>query len=96
MTPDDLLTKKDLEEFKKELFALLKSNPETSGAKEKKWMRSKDVCKLLDISSSTLQGLRIAGKLGFYKVGSIFFYKPEDIDKMLGNSEKKSTNKKKE
>ena len=90
MSPDDLLTKKDLEQFKTELFALLKPMTDVQSLHSQKWLRSKDVRKLLNISAGTLQNLRISGDLTFNKVGKIFFYKAEDIDRRLSGSEKKS------
>jgi hypothetical protein len=90
MTPDELLTKRDLQKFKQELFEFLKPVKESQGLQQQKWLRSKDVRKLLNISTGTLQNLRINGTLSYRKVGSIFFYKTEDIDKMLANPEKKN------
>jgi hypothetical protein len=93
MSPDELLTKKDLEVFKKELFEVLRPFQEAQGLPQQKWLRSSDVRKLLRISPGTLQNLRIAGTLSYNKVGKIFFYKAEDIEKMLSGSEKKSPKK---
>ncbi|MFD2873477.1 helix-turn-helix domain-containing protein [Mucilaginibacter ximonensis] len=90
MTPDDLLTKKDLENFKNELFEILKPLKEAQTLQQQKWLRSKDVRKLLNISAGTLQNMRIAGTISHNKVGKIFFYKAEDIDKMLSGAEKKA------
>lgn len=94
VTPDDLLTKKDLENFKNELFEILKPLKEAQTLQQQKWLRSKDVRKLLNISAGTLQNMRIAGTISHNKVGKIFFYKAEDIDKMLSGVEKKSPKKK--
>jgi hypothetical protein len=94
MSPDELLTKKDLEKFKQELFEFLKPLKEAQGLQQQQWLRSKDVRKLLNISTGTLQNLRITGMLSYRKAGSIFFYKAEDIDKMLANPEKKSPKRK--
>lgn len=94
VTPDDLLTKKDLENFKNELFEILKPLKEAQTLQQQKWLRSKDVRKLLNISAGTLQNMRIAGTISHNKVGKIFFYKAEDIDKMLSGAEKKSPKKK--
>ncbi|WP_428330314.1 helix-turn-helix domain-containing protein [Mucilaginibacter sp.] len=93
MTPDELLTKKDLELFKQELFELLKPLKDTQALNQQKWLKSQDVRKLLKISSGTLQNLRINGTLSYNKVGSIFFYKTEDIEKMLAGDTKKKSEK---
>jgi hypothetical protein len=94
MTPDELITKKDLEIFKSEIIALLKPITEATTLNQQKWLRSQDVRKMLNISPGTLQNLRITGDLTYNKVGKIFFYKAEDIEKMLSRGEKKSPKKK--
>lgn len=85
MTTLDLITKEDLLEFKSELFAELRrmGMPPADGRQQKRWLRSVEVRKLLNISSGTLQSFRINGVLGFTKVGGIMYYKHEDIEKIL-------------
>jgi hypothetical protein len=94
MTPEDIVTKKDLDQLKQELFDFLRPIVDAQGLQQQKWLRSKDVTKLLNISTGTLQNLRVNGMLGYRKAGSIFFYKAEDIDKMLADPEKKSPKRK--
>jgi hypothetical protein len=90
MTALDIITKDDLEQFKVQLFSELeKFFPMRESEKPKKLLRSKDVRKLLDISAGTLQTLRINGTLPYSKIGSIPYYKLEDINKiLLANSSK--------
>ncbi|RZJ86987.1 MAG: DNA-binding protein [Chryseobacterium sp.] len=85
MTTLDLITKEDLQQFKDELFAELRqlNNTAGDGNSAKKWMKSIEVREMLDISPGTLQNLRINGTLRFTKVGSLMFYKREDIEKIL-------------
>jgi hypothetical protein len=85
MTPSDLITKQDLEQFKVELFAELKklSICPASEQKEKKWLKSVEVRKLLQISAGTLQNLRINGSIAYTKVGSLLYYKQDDIIRLL-------------
>ena len=89
MTPENptlfshqLITKGDLVEFKNTLISELKEiishNPEP-----KKWLRSGEVRNLLKISPGTLQNLRINGTLNYTKVGSIIYYKYDDLKQML-------------
>lgn len=81
----DLITKQDLEQFKNELFAELKKHgisPSTEQA-GKKWLKSAEVRTLLQISSGTLQNLRVNGTIAYTKVGSLLYYKLEDINKLL-------------
>lgn len=49
----------------------------------KKWLKSIEVRKLLNISPGTLQNLRINGTLRFTKIGGMLYYKLEDIHKLL-------------
>jgi len=85
MTTLDLITKTDLQFFKAELFEELKKMgiASISDEKQKNWLRSAEVRKLLNISPGTLQNLRINGTLRFTKIGSILYYKQEDIEKIL-------------
>ncbi len=89
MTTLNLITKEDLEQFKHELFAELRKlgiGP-ASEQPAKKWLKSAEVRKLLNISAGTLQNLRINGTISFTKVGSLLYYNQEDLIKLLnGNS----------
>ncbi|MGO4904103.1 helix-turn-helix domain-containing protein [Flavobacterium sp. W20_MBD1_R3] len=89
MTPENptlfshqLITKGDLVEFKNTLISELKEiishNPEPT-----KWLKSGEVRNLLKISPGTLQNLRVNGTLNYTKVGSIMYYKYDDLKKML-------------
>jgi hypothetical protein len=49
----------------------------------KPWLKNSEVRKLLNISSNTVQRLRISGKLRSSKVGGIHYYRYEDIEKLL-------------
>lgn len=49
----------------------------------RQWLKSNQVRKMLNISPGTLQNLRINGTLRYTKVGSILYYKAEDIDKLM-------------
>ncbi|MDB4926559.1 helix-turn-helix domain-containing protein [Mucilaginibacter sp.] len=88
MTALDLITKEDLEQFKSELFGELKKfgiSP-GSGQPAKQWLKSAEVRRLLNISAGTLQNLRINGTLRYTKMGSILYYKQEDISKILNDN----------
>jgi hypothetical protein len=79
----EIITKEDLQEFKDELLTEIRL---LVGKKEKpnhEWLRSSQVRKMLNISPNTLQSLRVSGKLKFTKIGSIFFYKQEEIKRMF-------------
>ncbi|QEC75246.1 helix-turn-helix domain-containing protein [Mucilaginibacter ginsenosidivorax] len=83
MTAIELITKEDLREFKGELLKEIKQLVQPGQGQSKKWLKSAEVRKLLGISPGTLQNLRINGTLRFTKVGSIMYYKLEDINKIL-------------
>ena len=89
MTPENptlfshqLITKGDLVEFKNTLISELKEII-SHNLEPKKWLRSAEVKKVLKISSGTLQNLRINGTLNYTKVGSIIYYKYDDLKQML-------------
>jgi len=83
MTAIELITKEDLREFKGELLKEIKQLMQPGQGQSKKWLKSVEVRKLLGISPGTLQNLRINRTLRFTKVGSIIYYKLEDINKIL-------------
>ena len=79
----ELITREDLREFKNELLNDLKQIMQPGQEQSKKWLKSSEVRKMLNISPGTLQNLRINGTLRFTKIGSIMYYKLEDINKVL-------------
>ncbi|MFI5137803.1 MAG: helix-turn-helix domain-containing protein [Sphingobacteriales bacterium] len=83
MTAIELITKEDLKTFKTELLTEIKQLLKPGTGESKKWLKSNEVRKLLNISPGTLQNLRINGALGFSKIGGMMYYKLEDIHKLL-------------
>jgi Helix-turn-helix domain len=83
----EILTKEDLYQFKNELLADIKKivNAEDN-ATSKKWLKSKEVIKLLNISPGTLQNLRINGTLTYTKIGGTLYYDNADIEKLLNTN----------
>ncbi|MBB1643623.1 helix-turn-helix domain-containing protein [Sphingobacterium sp. UME9] len=82
----NILTKEDLNQFKTELIQEIKqllSSSDKPVSNKPRWLRSSEVRKLMNISSGTLQNLRINGVLPYRKVGGIIFYAMEDIQKMM-------------
>jgi hypothetical protein len=78
-----LLTIEDFQHFKSELFAELKSFLKNMDQPTKKWLKSDEVKKLLNVSPGTLQTLRINGTLQFTKIGGIIYYDYDHIQKTL-------------
>ena len=54
-----IITKEDLQEFKIELLEAIKNLLQNNLSEQKLWLRTSEVKKLLNISSGTLQNLRI-------------------------------------
>lgn len=82
--PLELLTIKDLEQFKAELLGELKSLLlKEDEIKNKKLLKSREVCKFLRVSVGTLQNLRRNGTLCFSKVGGTIYYHYEDVNNLL-------------
>lgn len=84
MAQIDIVSKDDLELFKEDLIrelSMIIKQPQKHDPKQ--WLRSVEVRKLLHISAGTLQNFRVNGTLSFTKVGGIFFYKYDDILKVL-------------
>lgn len=83
---DQIVTLGDLELFRKNLIEELKTFFQSAAPKgEKRWLRSSEVRKLLNISPGTLQNFRINGHIPFNKMGKTFFYKLEDVEKILSH-----------
>ncbi|MFV8347678.1 helix-turn-helix domain-containing protein [Flavobacterium sp. ZB4P13] len=79
----EILTKADLYEFRKSLLEDIREILKGTNEQTKKWLKSTEVRKLLNISLGTLQNLRINGTLSYTKIGGIIYYADQDIDKLL-------------
>ena len=78
-----IITKEDLQQFKIELLESIENLLQGKKTEEKLWLRTSEVRKLLNISSGTLQNLRINGTLPYSKIGGVLFYNYKDIEKLL-------------
>ncbi len=88
----EVITREDLNEFRSLLLNDLKQIIQPQSQQIKQWLKSNEVRKLLNISSGTLQNLRINGTLTFTKIGGIMYYNYLDIEKVLnGNTQKRSS-----
>lgn len=85
MTAFDLITKHDLQNLKEELFAELKRPSYKLDKKEgqKGWIKTFGVRKLLDISQNTQVSLKRNGAIRFSKINGPFYYRHDDILKLL-------------
>lgn len=82
----EILTKADLYEFRKSLLEDIREILKEKNEQTKKWLKSTEVRKLLNISPGTLQNLRINGTLSYTKIGGIIYYANQDINKLLENN----------
>ncbi|HEY5407787.1 MAG TPA: helix-turn-helix domain-containing protein [Ginsengibacter sp.] len=84
--PIELLTRKDLEEFKTQFFHELKNLlASIEQPIHKRILKSKDVISILRISPGNLQNLRKNETIRYTKIGGTIFYKYEDIEELLKN-----------
>ena len=81
---NDNLTKDDLRQFGLLLVEQFKQIIENNKNKEEgglnpEWLKSRVVRKLMDMSSASLQNLRITGKVRFKKVLGSYYYSKSDL-----------------
>ena len=78
-----IITLEDLYEFKTQLLEdiriILNNQKDITS---KKWLKSVEVRKMLNISPGTLQTLRINGTLPYTKIGGTMYYNFNDIEKL--------------
>ncbi|WP_439182537.1 helix-turn-helix domain-containing protein [Carboxylicivirga taeanensis] len=80
----EVLTIEDLKEFKTELLSEIKKLLSSQDVSQnKQWLKTKEVLKILRISPNTLTNMRISGDLPATKIGGIYYYNYQDIQKML-------------
>ena len=82
-----VVTKEDLQEFKKELLEAIEELLQRKEPTQKLWLRTSEVKKMLNLSSGTLQTLRINGTLSYSKVGGTLYYNYKDILKLIKQGE---------
>lgn len=79
----DIITKEDIQQLKTELLEEIKKLLVPKVSEQKLWLRSSEVKELLQISSGTLQNLRVNGILSYTRVGGTIYYNYKDIEEML-------------
>jgi len=79
----NILTREDLAIFKEEFLSEMKTLFNQKYSTPKKWLKTDEVRKLLQVSAGTLQSLRISGTLTYTKLGGILYYDYEHIEKMM-------------
>lgn len=79
----DILTKEDLNNFRGQLLEDIKSLMQPTAKHQPKWLNSTEVRRLLKISQSSLQTLRIKENLKTSKILGTVYYQAEDIEKIF-------------
>jgi len=82
----EILTRDDLRAFKSELLVDIQNLITEKTTHTKKWLRTKEVLKLLKISASTLQNYRINGNLKFTRIGRTLYYSLQDIEELFNKN----------
>jgi len=86
---EQLVTQKDLQEFKNEVLVEIKKTlKEHGGQPVKKWLKTNEVCKILGVSVTTLLTLRINGVLPYSKIGGCLYFDYEDILKVMAENKR--------
>ena len=87
--PAQILTTEDLYDFKMELFNEIRSFfQQQQSHSVKKWLKSTEVRRMLNISPGTLQTLRLNGTLPYTKIGGTMYYSNTDIENLLSKNQK--------
>jgi hypothetical protein len=80
-----IIDEKRMDQFDKKLDGLVEEVSKISKDRshEEKWLDNADVCKLLKVSSRTLQNYRDDGILPYAKIGRKCYYSASDIEDIL-------------
>lgn len=81
----EVVTRQDLQEFRLQLLDDIKQMLQVPSKTEVRWLKGAEVRKLLRVSASTLQRLRVQGVLKSSRVGGVLYYRYEDILRVLEN-----------
>ena len=83
--PDEqkLVTVADLDAFSEKLISTLRMMHANVAIPPKKWLKSHQVRRMLNISPGTLQTMRNKGFIPFSRIGGTFFYDSIEIEKIL-------------
>ena len=79
----EIMTKNDLTQFRNEIIDEMKKLIKGGQKINEKWVKTRDVCKLLNCSPGTIQNLRMNGSIEFTKIGGSLYYSMESINKIM-------------
>ena len=79
----------DLDAFGEKMLSAIRMMIQNNGGlMPKKWLKSHQVQKLLNISPGTLQTLRSNGTIPYTRIGGIIYYDSAEIEKMMVSHKK--------
>lgn len=85
----NILTTDDLKQFKEDLFQELRQvfgkQTKQDVTKQREWLRTKEVCRMIGVSLSKLQYMRDNGEIKFTRIGGTIFYNADEINKLLSS-----------
>ena len=82
-----VITTDDLTHFKKEMLSDIKRIFEKHRPQPpKKWYKSDELRKMLSVSASTLQTLRMNGTLKYTRLGGIIYYDFDHVQKIFADN----------
>lgn len=85
----EIVTREDLQHFRRQLLDDLRGLLNHEPPMQKEWLKGDEVKQLLQISTGTLQNLRLRGILPYTKIGGIIFYNAKEINDLLENNRNK-------
>ena len=90
MNLNELITKKDLENFKQEVFEKMTEllNSTKKSDKDKNWVKSNEAKELLDCSQNTLDGMVVDCIIKRNKIKGRWYYSVKSINDSLENKTK--------
>jgi hypothetical protein len=86
MTNLELVSKEDLQVINSKIDRMLELLEKKQVADQGEWLRSGDVRRLLKCGASTLLTYREKGFIPTRKIGGTYYYRREDVLKLLENS----------
>ena len=79
----EIVTREDLQLLRVQLLNDIRQLVGSTEKQPKEWLKNSEVMKLLKVSASTVQRLRVGGSLRSTKVGGTHYYRWEDIQRLL-------------
>lgn len=85
----NILTTDDLKQFKEDLFLELRQvlgkQTKQDATKQREWLRTKEVCRMIGVSLSKLQYMRDNNEIKFTRIGGTLFYNADEVNKLLAS-----------